>query len=40
VLGGVIAVLLTFAAVAGESSRQAIHNFVAFTALNLTEPER
>ncbi|MFN2509858.1 MAG: hypothetical protein ABR568_00275 [Pyrinomonadaceae bacterium] len=40
VLGGVIAMLLTFAAVAGESSRQAIHNFAAFTALNLTEPER
>jgi hypothetical protein len=40
VVGGVIALLLTFAAVVGESSRQAIHNLVPFTAFNLTEPER
>ncbi len=40
VLGGVFAMLLTFAAIAGESSRQAIHNFAPFTVLNLTEPER
>lgn len=40
VVGGVIALLLTFAAIAGESSRQAIHNFAPFTAFNLTEPER
>jgi hypothetical protein len=32
--------LLTFAAIAGESSRQAIHNFAPFTVLNVTEPER
>ncbi|MCM3900606.1 MAG: hypothetical protein ND866_02765 [Pyrinomonadaceae bacterium] len=40
VVGGVIALLLTFAAMAGQSSRQAIHNLIFFTAFNLTEPER
>ncbi len=40
VIGGVIALLLTFAAILGQSSRQAIHNFPPFTFLNLTQPER
>lgn len=40
VIGGVIALILAFAAIANDSSRPAIHNFLPFTALGITEPER
>ncbi|MCM3869333.1 MAG: hypothetical protein ND895_01380 [Pyrinomonadaceae bacterium] len=40
VLGGVMALVLAFAAIAGESSRPAIHNFLPFTLLNITSPQQ
>ena len=40
VIGAVIALLLTFAAIANDSSRPAIHNFPPFLVLGLTQPER
>ncbi len=40
VLGGVIALVLAFAAIAGDSSRPAIHNFLPFTLLNITSPQQ
>jgi hypothetical protein len=40
VMGAVIAMILTFAAIANDSSRPAIHNFLPFIWLNLTQPER
>lgn len=40
VLGGAIALVLTFAGIAADSSRPAIHNLLPFTALNITKPER
>ena len=39
VIGAVIALLLTFAAIANDSSRPAIHNFPPFIWLGLTQPE-
>ena len=39
VIGAVIALLLTFSAIANDSSRPAIHNFPAFIWLGLTQPE-
>lgn len=40
VIGGVIALVLAFAAIANDSSRPAIHNFLPFTAMGITQPER
>ena len=40
VIGGVIALILTFAAIANDSSRPAIHNFPPFVFLGITERER
>lgn len=40
VLGGVIALVLAFAAIAGLSSRPAIHNFLPFTLLDITSPQQ
>lgn len=39
VIGAVIAAILTFSAIANQSSRPAIHNFLPFVVLNLTTPE-
>ena len=39
-LGGLLVLILAFAAIADRSSRPAIHNFKLFTGLNLTESER
>jgi hypothetical protein len=40
VLGGVIALVLAFAAIGDESSRPAIHNFEPFTWLGVTSPQQ
>ena len=40
VLGGAIALVLAYAAIAGDSSRPALHNFLPFTLLNITSPEQ
>ena len=39
-VGGVVALILAFAAIADRSTRPAIHNFKAFTVLGITQPER
>ena len=39
-VGGLVALILSFAAIADDSTRPAIHNFKAFVALGLTEPAR
>lgn len=38
--GGLVALILSFAAIADDSTRPAIHNFKAFVALGMTQPER
>jgi hypothetical protein len=39
-VGGLVALVLTFAAIADRSTRPAIHNFKPFIALGITQPER
>lgn len=39
-VGGLVALILAFAAIADDSTRPAIHNFKPFVALGLTQPER
>ena len=39
-VGGMVALILSFAAIADRSSRPAIHNFGLFTESGITEPER
>ncbi|HEX4899639.1 MAG TPA: hypothetical protein VFV61_03855, partial [Pyrinomonadaceae bacterium] len=39
-VGGLVALILSFAAIADRSTRPAIHNFKPFIALGITQPER
>jgi hypothetical protein len=39
-VGGLVALILSFAAIADRSTRPAIHNFMPFVALGITQPER
>ena len=39
-VGGLVAIILAFAAIADRSSRPAIHNFILFTQLGITERDR
>ena len=39
-VGGLVALILAFAAIADDSTRPAIHNFKPFIALGITQPER
>jgi hypothetical protein len=39
-VGGLVALILAFAAIADRSSRPAIHNFKLFTGLGITERDR